>query len=152
MEFCTCGSGKWRQQSHPVAALVDAVIQGRQVVLADRVLDVGDQLGALVREVIAPAHQITGGAHRGRIDVGLRDHPPAQQRSDLVRIDAVVLGLAPVNGAHVQGVAKNKPNALALTQVGQPVPGEHALHRHHQIVAEALDCREERPGAAVDVA
>jgi hypothetical protein len=77
---------------------------------------------------------------------------PAQQRGDLVRIDAVVLGLSPVNGAHVQRVSEHEGNALALTQVRQPVPGEHAFDGHDQIVAEIPHRSQERLGTAFDVA
>ena len=108
------GIGEVRQQPLALAALGDAVLEGRQVVLADGVLDVGDQLRALAHEVTAPAQQIARGAHLGGIDIGLREHPAAQQPGDLVRVDLVVLGLAPVDRAHVQRVPQHEGDALAL--------------------------------------
>jgi hypothetical protein len=146
------GIGEVRQQPFAIAALLDAAFQRRQVVLADRVLDVSDELGALAHEMTAPAQQIARGAHARGVDVGLGEHPTADQAGDLVRIDLVVLGLAPVYRAHVQGVAEHEGDALARTQIGQPVPGEHALHGHHQVIAEGLDHGQKRLRAALEVA
>ena len=47
-------------------------------------------------------------------------------------VEPVVLGLAAVDGLHGQGVAEDEGDALALAQVGQPVPGEHALARRRR--------------------
>ena len=48
--------------------------------------------------------------------------------------DAAVLGLAPVNGLHVQGVAEDEGDPLLGAEVGDPVPGEDALDGHHEIL------------------
>jgi hypothetical protein len=53
--------------------------------------------------------------------------PPAQQPGDLAGVDAIVLRLAAVDGFHVQGVAKHERDVLVGTEIGDPVPGEHAL-------------------------
>ncbi len=68
-----------------------------------------------------------------------------------MRVDLVVLGLTPVDRPHVQGVPQHEGNPLALTQIGQPVPGEHAFHRHHQVLAEGLDRGQERLRGALQV-
>ena len=47
-------------------------------------------------------------------------------------IDAVVLGLAAVDGLHVVGVADQEGELLLGAEVGEPVPGEHALDADHQ--------------------
>jgi len=52
--------------------------------------------------------------------------------------------LAAVNGFHVQGMAEHEGNLLTLAQVGDPVPGEHALDADHQAVAEGRDGLEQR--------
>ena len=44
---------------------------------------------------------------------------------------------------HGQGVAEGEGDALVLAQVGQPVPGEHALGADDQVRAERLDGVEE---------
>ena len=106
----------------------------------------------LLHQVTAPAQQIAGGAHARRVDVGLRQHPAAHQPGDLVGVDLVVLGLAPVDGTHVQGMPEHEGNALAGTQVGHPVPGEHAFDRHHQILAEGLHGGQEGLRGALQVA
>ena len=67
------------------------------------------------------------------IDVGLRQHAAAQQHGDLVRVDLVVLGLAAVDGLHRERVAEHERDAFGGADVGEPVPGEHALGRDDQI-------------------
>src|SRR6266705_6455150 len=39
------------------------------------------------------------------------------------------------HATHVEGVAQDERNTLGGAEVGQPVPGEHALGGHHQVVA-----------------
>jgi len=50
-----------------------------------------------------------------------------------VRIDLVVFGLAAVNGPHVERMPEHEVDPLVGAQIGQPVPGEHALNADHQI-------------------
>ena len=49
-----------------------------------------------------------------------------------MRIDFVRFGLAAVNGFHLKGMAQDEGNAFLSTQVGEPLPGEDAFHRHDQ--------------------
>jgi hypothetical protein len=67
-----------------------------------------------------------------------------------VGVDRVGLGLAAVDGLHVQGVAQDEGDLLLLAEVGQPVPGEHALTGDGQAVAEGGDGLEEGLGAGRD--
>ena len=60
-------------------------------------------------------------------------HAAAQQAGDLGGVDRVVLGLAAVDGLHVQGVAEDEGDALVFAEVGEPVPGEHALAADDQV-------------------
>ena len=152
MELRTWGSGKcasspWRSQRLPMRPS-----KGGRLYWLIGVLDVGDELRALVHQVTAPAQQIAGRAHLGRVDIGLRQHPASEQPGDLVGVDLVVLGLAPVDGPHVQGVPEHEGNALARAHIGHPVPGEHALDRHHQVVAERLHRGQEGLRGALQVA
>jgi hypothetical protein len=96
---------------------------------------VGEQLGPLAHEVAAPAEQIAGRAQLGRVDLGQGNHPAAQEDGDLVRINLIVLGFAPVNGFPIEGLPQDKGNAFLRAKVGQPVPGEETFHCNHQIVA-----------------
>ena len=109
--------------------------QRGQVVLVVGVGDVCEQLRARSHEVISTAHEISGCAHRLGIDIGLRQHPAAQQPRDLVRVDPVVLGFAAVDRTHVERVPQHEHDALARAQVRQPVPREHALGCHRQVLA-----------------
>jgi hypothetical protein len=77
------------------------------------------------------------------VDVGLGQHAAAEQDSDLVGVDLVRLGLAAVDGPHVQGVAEDEGDLLLQTQVGAPVPGEQALAGHGEPLAERSDGRQE---------
>jgi hypothetical protein len=45
-----------------------------------------------------------------------------------VGIDPVVLGFAAVDGFHIEGVPQDEPDAFGGAEIGEPVPGEHALH------------------------
>ena len=138
----TAGSGKC--SASPMRFPWNATLaQRRQHVLTRGVLDVREQLGSLAREVAASAQQVPGGAHLARVHVGHREHPAAQKDGDLVGIDLVVLGLAPVDGLHVQGVAEDEGDPLLGAQIGEPVPREDALHGHHQVLAVRSDGGEE---------
>ena len=70
-----------------------------------------------------------------------------------MRVNLVVLGLPAVNRFHGQGVPQHEGDALGRAQVGQPVPGEHALGRDDEIGAVRRDRLEEcgRGGGDVPV-
>jgi len=71
-----------------------------EVVLASGVLDMGKELGAFSHEVISSSEEISGGAHPGRIYIGLREHTASEQSSDLI-----VFGFSSVDRFHVEGMA-----------------------------------------------
>jgi hypothetical protein len=58
-------------------------------------------------------------------------------------VDLIVLGFPAVDGFHVQGVAEHEGNPFTVAQIGNPIPGEDALHRHRDmgrsLSAEHLD-------------
>jgi len=62
---------------------------------------VAEQVGALAGEVVAPAQQVSRRTHLGGVDVGHWERAAAHEGGDLERVDAVVLGLPPVDGFHV---------------------------------------------------
>jgi hypothetical protein len=68
-----------------------------------------------------------------------------------VGVDLVILGFTAVDGFHVQGVAEHEGNPLPFAEVGEPVPGEHALDGHHEILAVGRDEAEERLGAGAEI-
>jgi hypothetical protein len=98
-----------------------------QIVLTVSALDVGQGSRPLSGEMHPAVEQVTGSPPLGGIDIGLGQHPTAQEESDLVRIELVVLGLAAVDGFHREGVTQDEGNALASAEVSEPVPGEEAL-------------------------
>src|SRR5579872_2767230 len=85
--------------------------------------------------------------------VGEREVAAAQQTGDFAGVDLVVLGLAAVDGLHVQGVSQDEGDVLSLAQVGEPVPGEHALDADDESGAEGCDGAEKalRPAGQVFV-
>jgi hypothetical protein len=84
------------------------------------------------------------------VDVSLGQHAAAEQDGNRVGVDFVRLGLAAVDGLHVQSVAKDEGALFLLTEIGEPVPGEHALASDGQSVAEGGDGVEEGVGAGSD--
>jgi hypothetical protein len=127
--------------------------EGGQEVPAGGVLDVGQELGALAHEVAAAAEEVPGRAHLAGVDVGHRQHPAPQQHGNLVGIDLVVLGFAPVDCLHIEGVTQDEGDPLLRAEVGNPVPGEDALDRYHQVLAVCREGGEEvlRSGRAIAV-
>ena len=130
-----------------IAGVAQLLRQRRMVVLAVGVDDVRDQLRALVDEEAAPAKQIAGLALGPRINVGHREHAAAQKARDLGGVDAIVFGLAAVDRFHVQGVAEREGDRVVFAEIGEPIPGEHALAADDQPGAIRRDGIEERLGA-----
>lgn len=125
--------------------------RSRQIVLAGRIRDMGPGFGPLARQVIASAQQVAGASHVFRIDIGQRKRSAAQQYGDLVGIDLVVLGLAAVNGAHIENVTEDEVDPLFGTETGQSVPSDHALAAEHQLVTIRFDQAQEDLRAGGDV-
>jgi hypothetical protein len=82
----------------------------------------GQELGPFPREIQATPEEVPGGAPLGRIDLGVWQHPAAQEASNFVRIDLVIFGLAAVDGLHREGMAQDEGNPLLGAEVGQPGP------------------------------
>ena len=91
-----------------IGSVVDAFLEGGQVVLGVGVLDVSEELALLVHEVHAATKQIAGGAHGLGVGVGQGQHTAAQQAGDLLGVKLVVLGLAAVDRLHIQGVTEHE--------------------------------------------
>jgi hypothetical protein len=100
---------------------------------------VGKELGPFAHQMISAPHEITGGPHLSRIDIGLGNQASSQQGGNLMGVYAIVLAFAAMNGPHVQGMTENKWDVLVFTEIGQPVPGEHALGGDDEILTEWLD-------------
>src|SRR6266851_7774244 len=111
----------------------------RQVALAVEDLHVGGQSAALVHQIHAPTQQVARFAHALGVDVRERERPAPQQARDLAGVDAVVLGLAAVDGFHVQGVPQHERNLFLPAHVREPVPAEHALDADDDAVTKGRD-------------
>jgi len=129
-----------------IASIVDASLGGRKVVLVVGVLDVGEKLASLAHQGESATEQISSGAHLRRVDVRLRKHSTSKHGRDRERIDAVVLRLATVNRFHVESVTEDEVDAFPCAEVGEPVPGEDALHRDHQVLTKRRDRLQEDVG------
>jgi len=106
----------------------------------------------LTHQVEAAAQEVTGGTHLGWLDRGLREHPTAQQRGNLLGITLVILSLTAVDCLHIQGVSEDKGNSFLGTEIGEPRPGKEAFDRHNQTVAVGSDSLEERFRGGVHMA
>ena len=47
---------------------------------------------------------------------------------------------------HVEGVTEDEGDLFSFAEIGEPVPGEHALDGDDDVVAEALNDLKERLG------
>jgi hypothetical protein len=92
----------------------------------------------------AASQKVPGGAHLRGVHVGHGEHPAPQEHRDLLGVDPIVLGLPTVDGFHVQGVPQDERDAIASAEIGQPVPGEDALHGHDDVRTVGGDRGEER--------
>jgi len=110
-----------------------------QIVLGVGVLDVGQELGAAAHEVVAAPKEIASRAHLGGVDVGLGKGATPEEMGDLEGVDAIVLGLGAVDGAHVEGVTENEGEVFSGAQIADPVPGEHALHGNGHVRAKGVE-------------
>ena len=117
-----------------------------QVVLAVSILHVGSEFSTLTHQRTMPTEQVAGGAHLCGIDLGLGHHPAAQQHRNLMGINFIVLGFAAVNRLHREGMAQDKGNPFPLTEIREPLPGKHALHRHYETVAVGGNGAQKRLG------
>ena len=136
----------------PIRRIGEAPPKLGQLILRPRVVDVGQQLPPLPHEVQPAPQEIARRPHRGRIDVGLWQEAAAQQRGDLEGIELVVLGLPAVDGFHRQRVPQHEGNPLGGADIGEPVPREHALGRHDEILAIRGNGLEQRLRIRLDVA
>ena len=140
------------QQAFPVLRFGDPSQRHLQVVLAGGILGVGEEFGPLAHQMVASTHQVPSGTHPLGVDVGHGNEAAPEQGSDLLGVDLVVLALAAMDGPHIQSVPEDKGDVLFGTEVGQPVPGEHAFRADHQIVPIGGDGFEEGFRLGLDVA
>jgi hypothetical protein len=103
------------------------------VVLAVRLLDVREALGACACQRHTAPEEVPCGAHGSRRDVGLGEQAAAAQHRHRLRVDGLVLGLAPGDGLQSARVAQDERKTLAGAQVGQPVPGKDAFDADDQL-------------------
>lgn len=82
----------------------------------------------------APAEQITGGSHLGRIDISLGHHPATEEDGNLVGINSIVFRFAAMNGLHIESVPQDKDNPFLTTEVRYPIPGKPTFHPDHDIL------------------
>jgi hypothetical protein len=106
----------------------------RQVILAVGLLDMSQSFGPFAPQMDPAPEEVSGGAPLGGIDRGLGQHPAAPQDSDFVRIDPIVVGLAPMDRRHGERMAQDKGNTLLRTEVGEPIPGEEAFDADHEVL------------------
>jgi hypothetical protein len=107
------GIGKPLRHAVSIGFVGDRLLDGGEVILTVRMLDVGQQLRPFARERHAAPEQVPRGAHRGGLDVRLGDHTAAEEHRNLVGIALIVFGFASMDGLHGEGMAVMPPAALA---------------------------------------
>jgi RNA polymerase subunit RPABC4/transcription elongation factor Spt4 len=105
----------------------DVLAPGGQMVRAGGMGDGGEARGPLAHQRPPAPEQLPGGAPRGRIDLGRRDHAATQPPGDLIGIQPSVLRLAPVNRLHREGVAPPEGHPRGGAAVGAPIPRAEAF-------------------------
>jgi len=136
--------GKMIGDSHPMARNGQLLFKVGEIILAFGVIDMGQQFGSFVDQVVASAEKIPGGAHAFWIDIGSRQGSAPKQNGDLFGVDFVIFALAAVDGFHVECMSKDKRNGFPVTQIGEPVPDEHAFNGNDDVFPVRLDGPEER--------
>src|SRR5215831_15203488 len=87
----------------------------------------------------AAPEQITSRPHFRGIDIGLGQHPATQEHGNFLGIDLVVFGFAAMDGLHIERMAKDKRQAFASAEVGEPVPGEDTFDTDDHVLAVGRD-------------
>ncbi len=128
----------------PVNRTVEESCIAWEVVLGVGHLDVGQETRPMAHVEKPAAHDVTRRSHLAGIDVGFWQVATAQKLGDLERIDLVVLGLAAVDGLHVEGMPEDEADTLRGAEVGEPVPAEHAFHGDGEVFAIGLEQSKER--------
>jgi hypothetical protein len=91
-----------------------------------------------------PPQQGARRSPRGRIDLRLGQHAPAEKHGDVLGVDRVMFGLAAGHRFHLERVAKDKREAFLRTQVGEPVPRKDARHGDHNLLTIGGDRLQKR--------
>jgi hypothetical protein len=107
-------------------------------------VDARQQSGAVPDIEDALTQERTQGASFRWVDVSGRDEIGTKQVREFLRVDAIVLVLAAVNGFDVEGVGQDEGDVRLVTLIGQPVPTEHAFAADGQVVAVRSDQLEEK--------
>ena len=63
---------------------------------------------------------------------------------EFLRVDAVILVFAAVNGSDIEGMGQDEAQARLQAGISQPVPTEHAFAAHRKAVPVGLDQLEEK--------
>jgi hypothetical protein len=122
-----------------IAGILQHLLERIVIELLVSQLHVSQQLAAASDKKHSASDQVAGGAHLTWVDIAQRKGSATHQPSDLLAVELVVLLLPSMNGLHVQSVAEDERDLLHQAEVSQPVPGEHALGAHNQVVTEAVD-------------
>jgi hypothetical protein len=124
----------------------------REMVRAGGMLDGRAARGALTCQREAAAAAVPSRPHRRRIDGGLGEQAATAQDGKLVRSARVVVGFAPMQGLHVQGMAEDTREPMVSAEVRAPVPGQPALYRHNDRLTRGRTSLENRRWASWPVA
>jgi hypothetical protein len=121
--------GQARGHALPVGLVGEVVAELGEGVLAGGLWDMSSPLGTRAHQGHPPAEQVPGGPHRVRVGGGLWEHATSEEPRHVVRVHAVVCGLAPVHGRHGERMPQPSGHTLSRAAVGQPGPRGRRLRR-----------------------
>jgi hypothetical protein len=130
----------------------DVLPDRRPVILAVGLLDMRQACSACAHQRRAAPEQVPGRPPRSWIDRRLGPHAAAQPCGNLVGIDRVVFGLAPMEGFHVEGMPQPAGNPRLSPEISPPRPGEEAFDGHHEAVTRGCHSLEKRVRSRCHVA
>jgi hypothetical protein len=81
----------------------------------------------------------------------LGKHAASEQGSDLKGVDLIVFSFSSMDGFHVEGMAEDEGDVFLGTEVGDPVPGEHAFYGDHDVLTKGSNDTEKGFRVCVDV-
>jgi hypothetical protein len=131
--------GKPRGDPMAIGLIGDLLPDLRSIVLTIRSLDLREEFRSFAQEGHAASEQIPSGAPRRGIARGLREHAATQEHGDVLGSNVVVVGFAPRDGFHGEGLPEDEGKALPRAPVRKPRPREDPFERDDNVVTIGCD-------------
>jgi hypothetical protein len=146
--FLDGGLGQPLGAPSAVGLVRDLFADLRHVVLPGRLLNMRQQWRPFAQERHAAPQPVAGCSPGRGLDIGLGEHPAAQEQRDFLSIHRIVCGLPAMESLHGEGMAQDTGDTFTSAEVGQPIPGEETLGAPNQPLAVGCNDLEKRGGAS----